>query len=51
MYYDFMDLLSPLRISEMPSYLKVDLYNLDKVWKNNFCSLSFVKDKSIGLTL
>ena len=36
MYYDFMDLLSPLRISEMPSYLKVDNEEIQMVSIKNY---------------
>ena len=36
MYYDFVDLLSPLRISEMPSYLKVDNEEIQMVSIKNY---------------
>lgn len=36
MYYDFMDLLSPLKISEMPSYLKVDNQEIQMVSIKNY---------------
>lgn len=36
MYYDFMDLLAPLRISEMPNYLKVDNQEIQMVSIKNY---------------
>ncbi len=36
MYYDFMDLLAPLRISEMPNYLKVDNQEIQIVSIKNY---------------
>lgn len=36
MYYDFMDLLAPLRISEMPNYLKVDNQEIQLVSIKNY---------------
>lgn len=36
MYYDFMDLLSPLRITELPSYLKVDNEEIQMVSIKNY---------------
>jgi len=36
MYYDFMDLLAPMRISEMPNYLKVDNNEIQLVSIKNY---------------
>ncbi len=36
MYYDFVDLLSPLRITELPSYLKVDNQEIQMVSIKNY---------------
>lgn len=36
MYYDFMDLLAPLRISEMPNYLKIDNQEIQMVSIKNY---------------
>lgn len=36
MYYDFMDLLAPLRISELPNYLKVDNEEIQMVSIKNY---------------
>lgn len=36
MYYDFMDLLAPLKISEMPNYLKVDNKEIQLVSIKNY---------------
>ena len=36
MYYDFMDLLAPIRISEMPNYLKVDNNEIQLVSIKNY---------------
>lgn len=36
MYYDFMDLLAPLHISEMPNYLKVDNNEIQMVSIKNY---------------
>ncbi len=36
MYYDFMDLLSPVKISELPSYLKIDDQEVQMVSIKNY---------------